>query len=118
MVVPGSNGCWNDVSLSFRDVDFFADIARWRDGEDLAMVGLDCVKTILISNQAIEDSVGFKVEGVGVHRRVLLQELAEVGDHAPASCTCIDARDEVRSQKVSVRAPSAGGNCVELTIEE
>src|SRR5271168_4937245 len=95
------------MSLGLRYIDLLSNCALSSDGEELAMVRLDRIEAIPVSNEAVRDTIWLKVRFVGVFCRVSFHECTKVSDDLPFAGCGIDLNDGVGNCCIPVRASPA-----------
>ena len=106
------------MALLHGDIELFAKISAGRGREELTVVGFDGVEAVAVSDETVEDAVGFKVGQVRISGGVTLNELTEVNDGLPGTGFGVDLGDDVRRRGVAVGAASSGRNSVEGAVEK
>jgi hypothetical protein len=106
------------MTLGFRYIDLLSNFALSSDGEELAMVRLDRIEAIPISNEAVRDTIWLKVRFVGVCCRVSFHECTKVSDNLPCAGCGIDLNDGVGNGWIPVRASPAFECGIQLAVKK
>ena len=106
------------MSLGLRYIDLLSNCALSSDGEELAMVRLDRIEAIPVSNEAVRDTIWLKVRFVGVFCRVSFHECTKVSDDLPFAGCGIDLNDGVGNCCIPVRASPAFECGIQLAVKK
>src|ERR1700733_6978796 len=106
------------MTLGFRYIDLLCNFAVSGDGKDLAMVRLDRIEAIPVSNESVRDTVWLKVRFVGVRCRMGLHECTKVSDDLPIAGCGIDLDEGVGNCCIPVRASPAFECGIQLAVKK
>ena len=88
-----------------------------RNGIEFAVVRLNSVKNPVRVNHAVPGTVGFKIVGLWIRRRMFFLKGAEIRDLGPAPVG-IDSNNTVVGPRQSVLTARARDQSVEGTVDE